>query len=320
MTENNIENELRAALLAARRPIILSHARPDGDTVGTAAALCHVFTMLGQPAAWACPDPLPRRLAFLFEGLTRPTPANNEGGTVIAVDVASAIQLGKLIDVYRVDFTVDHHESGKPFTKSFTVPTAAATAEVLYPVICRLAEEGHITFTPALATALYAALCSDTGCFTYRTVGEGTRKIGDDLIRRGADAEDIFKRLYESRTETQLRAERLAARRFTARLSGRVGAVCLPLSDCAEFSEEDFETSVDVARSMLPRAEVSISIREIKKGMCKVSLRANGVDVAKVARSFGGGGHRYAAGCFITGEAEDALNVLLPSIETEMRR
>lgn len=301
-------------ILAARRPIILSHARPDGDTVGTAAALCHLFALLGRPAAWQCADPLPRRLAFLFDGLSLATPEQNAGGTVIAVDVASPAQLGSLAGVHTVSLMIDHHEIGEAFAPSYIVPTAAAAGEILYTIAARMVERGDIpTLPPALAGTIYAAISSDTGCFKYANVTPKTHQVAAALLSLGIAADKINHLLYDNRSAGQLAAEKIALSHLTTRHGGRIAAVCLSLADRAGLAEEDFETAVDIARSMAG-VEIAVAIRELEGGQCKVSLRATEADVAAVAQSFGGGGHLRAAGCTVRGEPEDALSVLLPSL------
>ena len=314
-------DEVCDRLLAAERPILLSHVRPDGDTVGTAAALAHFYASRGLRAAWCCADPLPRRLAFLFEGLSLATPTENAGGTVIALDIASPAQLGGLAEEYldRVSLSIDHHEVGEPFAPSYITP-AAATGEILYTLFARMVERGDIKEIPAaVAAALYAAISSDTGCFKYANVTPKTHQVAAALLSLGIAADHINRLLYDSRTEGQLAAEKLALSHFTTRLGGRVGAVLLSLADREGIPEEDFETAIDIARS-LAGVEIAVAIRELDGGKCKVSLRATEADVAVIAQSFGGGGHARAAGCTVVGDPEDALAVLLPSLTAALAK
>jgi phosphoesterase RecJ-like protein len=308
-------------LLAAEKPILLSHVRPDGDTVGSAAALAHFYASRGIRASWRCVDPLPRRLSFLFEGLPLATPEENEGGTVIALDIAAPVQLGGLSEEYlgRVSLSIDHHAVGELFAPSY-ICSAAATGEILYSLFARMIERGDITEIPTpAAAALYAAISSDTGCFKYANVTPHTHHVAAALLSLDIAADHINHLLYDSRTEGQLAAEKLALSRFTTRLGGRVGAVCLSLADREGIPEEDFETAIDIARS-LAGVEIALAIRELEGGKCKVSLRSTEADVAAIAQSFGGGGHARAAGCTVSGDPEDALAVLLPSITAALAK
>lgn len=307
-------DEVCDRLLAADRPIVISHTRPDGDTIGAAAALCRLFALLRKRAAWACADPLPRRLAFLFDGIDLATPEENAGGTVIAIDVASPAQLGTLRGVHTTSLMIDHHESGEPFAPAYICPTAAAAGEILYTIAARMVERGDIpALTVEIGGALYAAISSDTGCFKYANVTPYTHRVAAALLSLGVQADKINHLLYDSRSAGQLAAEKIALSRLTTRHGGRIAAVCLSLADRAGLPDEDFETAVDIARSMAG-VEIAVAIRELTGGQCKVSLRSTDADVAAVAQSFGGGGHLRAAGCMVNGEPEDALSVLLPSL------
>jgi phosphoesterase RecJ-like protein len=305
-----------ARILAAKRPIILSHARPDGDTVGTAEALAHLFSALGTRAAWACADPCPRRLAFLFDECPLATREENERGCVIAVDVASPAQLGALAERYagRVDFSIDHHASCTPFAPTYLSPTAAAAGEILYEIAARLVEMGALSAIPRpFAAAAYAALSSDTGCFRYANVTPRTHEVAAALLLAGADADRINHLLFECRTESELRASAIAAENLSLHAGGRVGIVLLSLAARTGLSDEDFETAIDVPRSVAG-VEIAAAIREMAGGACRVSLRSAGADVAAVAASFGGGGHKRAAGCTVAGTPDEVLKTILPAL------
>lgn len=308
-------------LIAAERPTILSHVRPDGDTVGSAAALCAILDAMGKRAAWDCADTLPKRLAFLFRDVPVATQEENAGGTVIAVDVASPAQLGALAERYgAVHLSIDHHGTGELFAPSLVCPDASATGEVLYAVAARLIERGALPSLPtAAAAAIYAAISSDTGCFKYANVTPETHRVAAALLSRDIGADRINHLLYDSRSPEQLKAEKIALSRLTTRHGGRIAAVCLSRADREGLSDEDFETAVDIARSMAG-VEIALAIRELEGGVCKVSLRSTEANVAAVAQSFGGGGHLHAAGCTVLGEPEDALEVLLPSLIAALKK
>ena len=310
-------DEVCDLLLAAERPTVLSHAHPDGDTVGAAAALCHILARLHKRAAWHCADPLPRRLAFLFDGLEMATPEENRGGTVIAVDVASPTQLGALAETYLpggVHLMLDHHEVGSVFAPSLVCPHAAAAGEVVYHIAERLCARGALReIDTAVAGAIYAAISSDTGCFKYSNVTAETHRVAAALHATGIHADKINHLLYDSRTPEQLAAEKIAMSRLSVHAGGRIGAVLLTLADREGLSEDDFETAVDIPRSMAG-VEIALVLRELAGGVTKVSLRSVEVNVSAIAQAFGGGGHVRAAGCTLSGTPEDALTTLMPTL------
>lgn len=307
-------------ILSATRPIILSHTRPDGDTVGAAAALLHLFASLGKRAAWDCADPCPRRLAFLFDGCPLVSPEENAGGTVIAVDIASPTQLGALAERYGacVTFSIDHHGTGTPFAPTLLSPSAAATGEIVYEIGARLVARGALPSLPSgFVSAAYAAISSDTGCFRYANVTPRTHEIAAALLAAGANADRINHLLFECRTESELRAGAIAAENLSLHAGGRIGVVSLSLAARAGLSDEDFETAIDTARSVAG-VEIAAAIREMKGGVCRVSLRSTGADVSSVAAAFGGGGHKRAAGCTVEGDPKKVLAALLPALESAL--
>jgi phosphoesterase RecJ-like protein len=310
-------DEVCDVLLAAERPTVLSHAHPDGDTVGAAAALCHILARLHKKAAWHCADPLPRRLAFLFASLEMATAEENRGGTVIAVDVASPAQLGSLAEEYLpagVHLMIDHHEIGTPFAPSFISPRAAAAGELIYRIGERLCARGDLaTIDAEIASAIYAAISSDTGCFKYSNVTAETHRIAAALHAAGIHADKINHLLYDSRTPEQLAAEKIAMSHLSVHAGGRIAAVCLTLADREGLSDDDFETAIDIPRSMAG-VEIALVVRELPGGVSKVSLRSVEANVSAVAQSFGGGGHVRAAGCTLSGTPDDVLTTVLPSL------
>ncbi len=310
-------DEVCDRLLAAERPTVLSHLHPDGDTIGAAAALCRMLTALGKRVAWRCADPLPKRLSFLFEGLEMATVEENKGGTVIAVDVASPTQLGTLAEEYLpggVDLMIDHHEVGCAFAPSYICPQASAAGEVIYHLGERLCARGALPAIGAdVAAAIYAAISSDTGCFKYSNVTAETHRVAAALHATGIQADKINHLLYDSRTPEQLAAEKIALSRLTVHAGGRIGAVCLTLADRAGLSDDDFETAVDIPRSMAG-VEIALVVRELPGGVSKVSLRSMEANVSAVAQAFGGGGHVRAAGCTVKGCPEDVLTLLMPTL------
>ena len=240
---------------------------------------------------------------------------------MISVDVASPAQLGALAARYegRVAFSIDHHRSCTPFAPTYLSDSAAAAGEILYEIGAHLVEMGALPSLPRpFAAAAYAALSSDTGCFRYANVTPRTHEVAAALLCAGADADRINHLLFECRTEGELRANAIAAANLSLHTGGRIGIVSLSLAARAGLSDEDFETAIDVPRSVAG-VEIAAAIREMGGGVCRVSLRSTGADVAAVAASFGGGGHIRAAGCTIEGTPNEVLTKLLPRLDGALK-
>lgn len=325
MTENtdirpiDVE-EFARRLLAAPRPVFVMHRRPDGDTVGSAAALMHISRALGKETRGLCADPVPERLAFLTEGLTVNSTLPDGDYTAIAVDVATVEQLGALAALpLRIDFMLDHHAVGKPFADHLVLPRAAAAGEIVAAVAQALVAMGALREIPPRASvALYAALSSDTGCFRYSNVTPDTLRVAASLLEEGSvDAADVNHRLFEMKSEKQLRAEAFAIEHTRTSPDGKIAWVLVTDADrrALGVSEEHLETVIDMVRSRAG-VEVALAVREQPDGTLRASMRSSGFDVASVAACFGGGGHRRAAGCTVTASSpRAALDRVLGEIE-----
>ena len=299
-----------------KNPIVIMHARPDGDTAGSASALLKILHSLGTTAEYACADNVSERLAFLLEGESRAE--SLDGRELIAIDVASPTQLGEL-SAYKdnISLTIDHHRVSSPFSDNYTIPDASSAGEVLFTVLSELIDMGKCELDEKIAYPMYASISSDTGGFIYSSVTPETHRIAARLIETGIDFSDINHRLFNSKSSSQIRAEGFIASRIRTEADGRIAYATLSAKDRAELDlhPSDFETAIDVVRS-LRGAEIAFFVRENDEGAVKASIRSTGADVASVAASFGGGGHVRAAGCSIAAKsAEEGAAMLLEKIK-----
>lgn len=291
-------HEAAARLVAIERPLILTHRNPDGDTVGSAAALLAFYRALGREAFYAAEGEIPERLAFLLEGERRAYPPF-EGLTPVAVDVASPAQLGALQEQLAegaVALSIDHHAVGVPFADTLCMPDASSAGEVLFHVLTDPAAHAVAPMSPAVAGALYASVASDTGGFRFANTSPDTHRIAAQLLSFGFDAADICHRLFFSRSAAQLRAEGLTA--LALRHEGAIAYAVITkrMRDAEGLTFDDFDCAIDVVRS-LRGCEIAFVVKETDAGSSKISLRSTGADVARIAAALGGGGHIRAAGC-----------------------
>ncbi len=315
--------EICERMLAADSLVFLIHRRPDGDAVGSAAALMHIMKALGKRTSGLCEDKIPERLLFLTEGLSFDTVPQKTDALFVAVDVASPMQLGTLTEALaqkniHIDLMIDHHAVGEPFAHHLIVPTAAAAGEIVYEIAELLRSDGHLPALPkAAARALYAALSSDTGCFRYSNVTPKTMRTAAALLEtEGVDAADINHMLFETKSERQLRAEAFAIEHTDTSRDGKIAWVTVTQKqkESLGVEEEHLETVIDMVRSRAG-VEIAVAIRETPMGTFRASLRSSGFDVASVAAVFGGGGHLRAAGCSIDAHTVDeALEAILGEI------
>ena len=304
-------------ILEIENPIVYIHRRPDGDAVGSGAALCEIFRQLGHTAEIISADPIPERLKFITENAGISVAVSADGKTPIAIDVASPEQLGSLYETAPLPILmIDHHEVGTPFADGYIAPEASSAAEALLDIALLLCEMGKIELNKALCASLFTAISSDTGCFAYSNATPKAHRYAATLIESGIDAADINHRLFSSKSKEEIRAEGFVASKIEAQCGGRVAFITLTLDEIASLGlkSEHFETAIDIVRA-LRGVEVAFIVKETEKGKYKGSLRSVGANVAEVAATFGGGGHIRAAGCSLTAERiEDAASLLLKEI------
>ena len=291
------------------RFLILTHRRPDGDTLGSAAALCRGLRQLGKTAHVLENPEVTPRYAPLLAGLTKP--AAEEGDTLVAVDVAAGNMLPEnwmsLAD--RVGLRIDHHGNGVPFgARELVEPEAAACAEILYELMQLL----EIPLDKPMAEALYTAVATDTGCFRYANTTAHSFQTAAGCAQAGGALYAINQALFETNSLAKLRIQGWIVE-HTRFLSGGKIAVC-PLPKAVEVAigvtEDDMDGISGFPRS-IEGVKISALLRETPDGAVKVSVRAvPGYDASAICGKFGGGGHKGAAGCTLRMTMEEATKAI----------
>ena len=304
-------------LLEIENPIIYIHVRPDGDAVGSAAALCEIFSQLGKDAKITCADSIPARLEFILDYTGAKFTRITEGKTPIAIDVASPQQLGGLWELpERPVLMIDHHAIGAQFADGLVMPDLSSAGEVLYKVARELIYLGKITLTKKLAYALYTSISSDTGRFAYTSASPATYRAAAELMETGIDWANINHRLFSSKSPEEIKAEGLIACKLKTREGGKIAYATLSIEEREALSlkPEHFETAIEIVRSLCG-VEIALFLREAEPRKYKASLRSTSKNVAAVAAKFGGGGHILAAGCTLSAESIDsALEAIINEI------
>ena len=307
-------SECADRILAVDSATVVTHIRPDGDTVGTSVALCMLLSALGKEAELLPADPIPKRLEFLTSGVKLAESVNNE--TVITCDVASPAQLGGLFDALpKIDFSIDHHKVSTPFAPHYTIGDMSSAGEVLFKIIEELVSRGAVALTPEIAYPLYAAMSSDTGGFMFSSANADTYRAAAALMETGIDYADINHKLFYSKSADQVKAEGFVAEGLVS--VGNIAYAVITLSDRERLGlgSDAFETAIDVVRSLIG-VEIAFTLKELEPGKYRVSLRSTGADVAAVAAEFSGGGHIRAAGCTVTADSPgEAVGKILDAIK-----
>ena len=322
MTKNNNFERLNAKecalrILDIKKPLVLIHVRPDGDAVGSAAALSEIFRQLGERPVILSADKIPDRLNFILEKTGACIAENTDGYTAVSIDVASPAQLGELAETAPSPvLMIDHHAVGEQFADGYIVPEASSAAEALYEVALALESMGKIRINKSMAYALYTAISSDTGCFAYSNAKPKTHLVAARLMEIGIDTADINNKLFHSKSKEQISAEGFIASKINTANNGKTAYATLTRAERESLglSTEHFETAIDIVRS-LAGVEIAFVVKENDEGKFKVSLRSCGADVAAVAKKFDGGGHIRAAGCSVeASDSNDAVKQILNAI------
>ena len=309
-----------AALLRGHNHIlILTHRRPDGDTVGCGAALCVALRQLGK-TAWMLYNPdITDTNGVYAQGLWAPEDFVPE--FVVAVDIAarSLFFPGSEQYIDRVDLAVDHHPSQEFFAAQTCLEAdKAACGEIVYEICQELGE-----ITPQVALPLYAAISTDTGCFVYANTTANTHRVAAALIDTGIDYFSVNKRHFrtKSRKRLALEADLLSHMEFFHEGKGVFMSVPLSLMEQIGATENDAEDLSTLA-NLVEGVDCGAVLRELKPDVWKLSLRtgADGrVNATEACSLLGGGGHAMAAGATVEGTLPEVKEKILVAIDAVKR-
>jgi phosphoesterase RecJ-like protein len=290
------------AAIAGRKIAVIGHARPDGDCIGAQVALARVLTAHGHDAICVNPDPVPRRLSFLVDGMkfqqTDEVLKTANDRAAIFVDCADHFRSGERLKKYYPEpaAVIDHHLSNVGFAVANLVDSAsAATCEILAGVFF----DNGLTVDAQSAQALYTGLLTDTGQFRFNSTSRRCFVIAGELVARGADPTEAGYELYERESMAKLKLLQHFLASLKIECGGRVciGTLAAGVFEATGANAEDTEGLVDYARS-IEGVEVGALIEQRSDGTVKASLRCKDprYRVDLVAAQFNGGGHACAAG------------------------
>jgi bifunctional oligoribonuclease and PAP phosphatase NrnA len=289
-----------------RRFVLTSHARPDGDAIGSALACGQILRSLGKEAEVVMHDPVPRIYQPLpFADRVLHADRVNGDYEVVIILECDSIQRTRLDGLeQKFLISIDHHASGRPFAHvNWIDPHAVATGEMVY----RLAREACVKITAEIATCLYTALMTDTGSFMFEGTNEHTFALARELVLAGADPAHCARNIYFGHSTEKIRL--LGAALSNLHREGALAWIWVTreqMEHCGA-KEEDCEGLVNYALS-IQGVEVAVFFREMPDGRYRVSLRSKGkLNVSDVAEQFGGGGHMCAGGCSVEGPLSIAV-------------
>lgn len=299
-------NECAEWLLQHDNYCILTHTRPDGDTIGSASALCLILRKLGKTAHVLENKEVSPYLSRCFDGLTVTWPAEND--TLVCVDVASPGMLPKeflpLLD--RIALRIDHHGSATSFTPAELVDaSASACGDIIYDLLMEL----WLEMDKEIAWRLYIAVSTDTGCFRYANTNDHAYLVAAACAATGANLYPITQELFDTNTLGKLKMQSYMVEHAVFLCDGKAAVCAIPKELEDTVTKEDMEGVPGFLRS-IEGVKISATIRKTDSG-CKMSVRAiPGYDAAAVCAKFGGGGHKGAAGAGLNMSPEEAIRIV----------
>jgi phosphoesterase RecJ-like protein len=319
-----VAEEIERRAKGARRIAILGHEHPDGDCVGSTVALCAMLRGLGRTADVYFAEPTPPRYAFLDPEHFLKQLKRGQRISADLVFVLDTTDYERLGGVKPRQFegppiiNLDHHISNDHFgTVNWVAPGAAAAGEIVW----RLAAARGWEASPTALNALYVALVTDTGMFSYSNTSPRVMRMAAELVEAGVDPETMWRRIYLDRTPGELELEARARASFEVWAGGRIATVGVTYQDFVDTKTTPAASQefANIPRS-LEGCDLAIFFYEIEEGMeTKISIRSQrGINACALAQQFGGGGHRQAAGCRVNVPLAAAKRLFRPAAEAAL--
>lgn len=311
-------DEVLKAVQQHQRFVLTSHARPDGDAVGSVLGASLMLRELGKQVEPVLSDGVP----VIYRGLPHADsirhaseiPGPFDAAIILECDSVQRTGIRGLDANGRTLINIDHHSSARPFAHiNWIEPSACATAQMIFEL--GRAAGAHIT--SEVATCLYTAVLTDTGSFCFQGTNAHTFELAQQLVKAGADPTHIAQNVYFSNPESKMRL--LGAALNSLRREGDAVWMCVTQEQMLECGaiEEDCEGLVNYGLGIVG-VEVAAFFRQLPDGRYRISLRSKGaVNVALIAARYGGGGHQCAGGCSLPGPFSSALEKICKSISQQ---
>ena len=291
------------------RFVILTHRKPDGDTVGSSAGLCLGLRQLGKTAHVLENPEITPLYAPLLEDLTKPAP--EEGDLLIAVDVAADSMLPHQYNELKncIDLRIDHHGSGREYAPAEYVDSdSAACAEMIWELLLDMGVQPD----RQIAEAIYVGVSTDTGCFRFANTTAHTFDVAADCVAAGAEIYTWNQKLFDTKSLAKLKLESWMVNHMQFLAGGKLAICGIPkeVEDQLGVTEDDWNDISSFLRS-IEGVNMAAMLRQSSPEYIKVSVRAiPGYNAAAICEQFGGGGHTGAAGCSLKMSMNDAIKAM----------
>ena len=319
----NLYQEIISKIQEAKNILLISHIGPDGDTIGSTLAMASIINsnFENKNVHFVIQHKVPDIYKFLPNTdnaiLTNREVEISCYDLAIGIDCAAKKRMGyfePIFDKAKFKINIDHHETNNAYGDiNAIVGNASSTGEILFD----FAKKTDLKITKDAAICLYTAILTDTGAFRYSNTTANTLFVASQLIEKGANAHDIYEACFEARPLEMLKvsSQALANAKFICENKIAYSVVDRKMLDEFNAKDEHLEGIPEILRGAMP-VEISFVLKETIKGEAKFSFRSKTIDVASLCEEFGGGGHKLAAGCVLNTTLEDALNQVLPKVQS----
>ena len=317
MTVNKLNNIIKKS----KNILLVSHINPDGDTLGS---MCGLYCAILENCKKKCDMLVVSKAPDIYNYIPHINEVKHienfdksrEYDLVINVDIASIDRIcdGKILfDKAKFTVNIDHHKTNNSYGKlNYIEPNASSTGEVLFNLFTGMGW----TINLDCAICLYTAILTDTGSFRFDNTKPKTFECASKLVEIGANPSDIYKKVYESDSKTLVMFQAHCLNKAKFLYNDKIAYILVYRKDMEKFSagDECMEGLTEKLRAIVT-TQVAFVAKEMKSGGTKISMRSKSADVAKICSEFGGGGHKFAAGCTIKAPIDEAAKKLLKEIE-----
>lgn len=313
-------SKLNDIIKSSKNILIISHINPDGDTLGS---MCGLYSAIWDNYKKKCDMMSVSKIPDVYSFLPHLNEVKNiedydksrEYDLVINVDVASLDRIcdaKTLFDKAKFRVNIDHHKTNSAYGDlNFINPDASSTGEVLFNCFSEMGWRVNLD----AAICLYTAILTDTGSFRFDNTKPLTFDTAGKLVEIGVQPSDIYKKVYESDSKTlvMFQAHCISKAKFLD--NDKIAYTIVYKKDMEKFSAGDdcMEGLTEKLRAIVT-TRIAFVAKEMKNGGTKISMRSKFADVAKICEVFGGGGHKFAAGCTIKAPVEEAVRKVLEEI------
>ena len=322
---------LHNTINSSAKIMLSTHENPDGDGLGSATAVWHYLTQIGKDCRLINISDLPMEYEFLNpDNIIETYNPEIHDSWISEADLAIIFDVGDFNRLRQVGekitsnsvkaINIDHHPdlNDKRFTKNYIQMTAAATGEMVYDFL----KSAKVDLTLAMANGIYTAVMTDTGSFCYSNTNQKCHQIAIECLEVGVDTSKIYQIVYENRTSGQVKllADIINNLDYSTNRELAWFTISQKMMKNANANKKDIDGFSNFVRT-IRGVEVALMIFENTNGTCRINFRSKGKYIINtIAKSLGGGGHKFAAGAVKNGNLIDVLNEVLAETRSQLSK